>query len=1079
MSRLMIVVLAAAVAAATGAAAADKPAFGPPPAWVKPVALPPEPAKPPEGAVRIVLSDQQLSLEPGHATVYSDVALKIQTSQGLDAGNVSFSWRPDTDEPTVHRLVIRRGDQTIDVLGSGQTFTVVRREPNLESATLDGVLTANIQPEGLQVGDILEFVMSIRSSDPVLKGHIQEVAGAWNGAPVQRAHLHMQWPNSLALRLRETHGLPPLAPVAGPGGNTLDLSLDDVQPVIAPKGAPTRYAIGRLIEATDFKSWADVGALMAPLFAKASVVPAQGPLRTELEKIRALSPDPKARAQAALNLVQERVRYVALVMGQGGLVPADAETTWARRFGDCKAKTTLLLALLHELGIQADAVVVNTVVGDSIDGRLPMTDLFDHVLVRATIAGRTYWLDGTRPGDSDIDRLTTPNYGWGLPLLPSGAALVRMLPPPLDAPTQKLDIHLDASAGLSLPAPAHVELIFSRDEGLGIKLSLASLDAAARDRALRQMWRSQFDFIDVNSVAAEFDAKTGEERLTLDGVAHMDWSSGYYATDGMSVGFKPDFVREAGSDPDAPYAVTYPHFEQTTETIVLPPGFGLKPEMVKSDLDQTVAGIEYHRHAKVQGDTLILEKTERSIEPEFPAKDAPAAAETLRQLEDRTIVLYKPAGYRPTAKELQGALDKTPTTTGEFLAQANLLVDRGKADEAIADYDHVIAADPKNAAALAGRGLARVMKGDYPEAEKDLAAAGALEPKNLVVAHARGMMAERRNQSAAAIAAYDAALAISPADNYALGRRAAVEYAAQDFDGTLRDTTAALKANPRWWEMQLLRANVLRNQGRAAEALADANAVVSSEAGNPYALVASGNFLALLGRTDQAMAAYEAALKVKPEAYIYLNRAHNRPQSDLAGRAADLDAALALDPKNASAMADKGELLVDQGDLAAAVALYAKALEAAPGSLNLLLGRGIAYAKLGDKARADADFAAARAKSTEASQLNAICWSKATAGVALDSALADCDAALAKAPGAAAIVDSRAFVMLRLGRLDEAIADYTTAIHKAPRQADSIYGRGVAWTRKGDKAQGAADMAVALKIDPEVGKRFEGYGVRP
>src|SRR6185312_7188554 len=128
---------------------------------------------------------------------------------------------------------------------------------------------------------------------------------------------------------------------------------------------------------------------------------------------------------------------------------------------------------------------------------------------------------------------------------------------------------------------------------------------------------------------------------------------------------------------------------------------------------------------------------ERSIEPEFPAKDAPAAAETLRQLEDRTIVLYRPQGYRPTARELQGALDKTPTTTGDFLAQANLLVDRGKADEAIADYGHVLATDPKNAAGLAGRGLARVMKGDDPEAEKDLEAAGALEPKNLIVAHAR------------------------------------------------------------------------------------------------------------------------------------------------------------------------------------------------------------------------------------------------------------------------------------------------------------------------------------------------------
>src|SRR5207245_7674926 len=40
----------------------------------------------------------------------------------------------------------------------------------------------------------------------------------------------------------------------------------------------------------------------------------------------------------------------------GGLVPASAETTWSRRFGDCKAKTALLLAILHEFGIEAEPV---------------------------------------------------------------------------------------------------------------------------------------------------------------------------------------------------------------------------------------------------------------------------------------------------------------------------------------------------------------------------------------------------------------------------------------------------------------------------------------------------------------------------------------------------------------------------------------------------------------------------------------------------------------------------------------------------------------------------------------------------
>ena len=46
-----------------------------------------------------------------------------------------------------------------------------------------------------------------------------------------------------------------------------------------------------------------------------------------------------------------------------------------------------------------------------------------------------------------------------------------------------------------------------------------------------------------------------------------------------------------------------------------------------------------------------------------------------------------------------------------------------------------------------------------------------------------------------------------------------------------------------------------------------------------------------------------------------------------------------------------------------------------------------------------------------------MCWAKAIAGVALGSALADCNAALAKAPNVAGYLDSRGLVLLRLDRL--------------------------------------------------------------
>ena len=80
----------------------------------------------------------------------------------------------------------------------------------------------------------------------------------------------------------------------------------------------------------------------------------------------------------ALQLVEGRVRYVALLMGQGGYVPADAETTWSRRFGDCKAKTALLLGILHSLGIEAEPILVQSKFGDAIAERLPLISYFDH-----------------------------------------------------------------------------------------------------------------------------------------------------------------------------------------------------------------------------------------------------------------------------------------------------------------------------------------------------------------------------------------------------------------------------------------------------------------------------------------------------------------------------------------------------------------------------------------------------------------------------------------------------------------------------------------------------------------------------
>lgn len=1065
------------LASAAPAFASDKPIYAPTPVWVKPVAVPPPAAKPDEAPIRILLSDQQVAFEPGKQTSYSDVAMLIQTPQGLDVGNLSFPWNPETSDLVIHKLEIRRGDKRIDVLASGQTFTVLRRETNLESAILDGMLTASIQPDGLQVGDILQFAASIVTRDPTMKGHVEAVAAGWDMAPIARAHLRMQWPASMSVKVRQSGAVPVLKPTRSGADSVVEFSLDGLDPVPGPKGAPLRYQFGRRVEASDFASWGDVAALLAPLYATAATLPTSGPLADEVARIAALSPDAKVRAEAALALVQDRIRYVALAMGAGGLVPADVATTWSRRYGDCKAKTAMLIALLTALGVTAEPVLVSSRMGDGLDERLPMVGAFDHVLVRADIAGRSYWLDGTRKGDTGIDRLQVPDVAWGLPVRARGAALLRIAPGPLDVPQSDVRIRIDARAGLTSPAPTTVETVFRGDAAIAVNTGIAALTGDARDRSLRAYWKREYTFIEPTKVGATFDPKTGEARLTLDGTARMDWSSGWYETDGTSVGYTADFTREPGPDRDAPFAVAHPLYSRNEETILLPPGFPDDGGIGKGDIDRVVAGIAYKRTATLSGGVFRVVKTERSLMSEFPAKDAPAAQAALRDMAKSTLYIRQPASYRPSDAEVAAQMEQVPKTTAEYNRRGNTLLDRGRFDDAVKDFDAALALSPKDETALANRGLTYVWTSRYDLAAKDLAAALAIDPRHAVALRARGFMAFRKGDYRAAVDDLTASLRSDPGNTFALYRRAFANRSAGNDDAALADAAEIIAANPKATEGYALRANIYRARGQQDRMLAEAAALVGANPDDAYAHVVAARFYSLARRDADAAREFDRALAIKPEAYIYLNRATTRPATDRAGRMADYDAALKLDPAHVDARMEKARLMADSGELPGAIALLDRPAAGQDAMAGLIVQRGILRARAKDDAGAERDFVAARAAASNPADLNNICWAKATAGVALASAMVDCDKALAAHPDEAAFLDSKALVLLRLGRIDDAIATYDRALAKAPGQTSSLYGRAIAWSRKRDAARAAADRAAALKISPEVDRTYADYGL--
>src|SRR5262245_55950937 len=144
--RAPVIALILSLGLAPCAMAADAVAYGPAPAWLKPVTLPKDDGSEADAPARILMRSYQLRFTPTSAETYIESWVRVQTPQGLQAlGNIVLPWKPDTDLLTVHHCELIRGDKVIDSLADGQKFEVVRRENNLEYAALDGVLTAVLQ----------------------------------------------------------------------------------------------------------------------------------------------------------------------------------------------------------------------------------------------------------------------------------------------------------------------------------------------------------------------------------------------------------------------------------------------------------------------------------------------------------------------------------------------------------------------------------------------------------------------------------------------------------------------------------------------------------------------------------------------------------------------------------------------------------------------------------------------------------------------------------------------------------------------------------------------------------------------
>ena len=150
-------------------------------------------------------------------------------------------------------------------------------------------------------------------------------------------------------------------------GNQYTWEVNDVPAVDVEPEMPSPFAVAGWVGLKYFPrdpamrarttgSWNDLGLWYAGL--TQSTRNPSPEIKQKVTELTSGISDPVAKMRALTDFAQRKIRYAAIEFGIGGYQPHLASDIFAHQYGDCKDKATLLITMLHEVGIEAYYVVV-------------------------------------------------------------------------------------------------------------------------------------------------------------------------------------------------------------------------------------------------------------------------------------------------------------------------------------------------------------------------------------------------------------------------------------------------------------------------------------------------------------------------------------------------------------------------------------------------------------------------------------------------------------------------------------------------------------------------------------------------
>jgi hypothetical protein len=340
----------------------------------------------------IFLYEQQANLE--NEEQYVHVIREIVSDNGVQNGSeISVTYDPSYEKLTFHQVTIWRNNKPINKLNA-RNFKVMQNEKELTKFIYSGTYDAYLILDDVRKGDRIEYAFSKKGANPVFGKQFCDTYYFDDQSQIANIYFNVIAKKERAIQFKNFNAVPKLNTKEINGLKVYEWQGQLTKAIKSEEFEPSWYNSYSRVQISEFKSWKEIVDWSIKL--NSYDLGKSATLNSKIKDFKQKANGNKEKYfELVTRFVQDEVRYMGIEMGEYSHRPNSPEKVLRQRYGDCKDKSLLLIALLKGNDINAYPVYINTYLNDKTKALLPTTEAFNHAVVLVEFEGQKIWIDPT------------------------------------------------------------------------------------------------------------------------------------------------------------------------------------------------------------------------------------------------------------------------------------------------------------------------------------------------------------------------------------------------------------------------------------------------------------------------------------------------------------------------------------------------------------------------------------------------------------------------------------------------------------------------------------------------------------